>query len=60
MQHDTIDYTLTFIHSLLMHLKMFTITIMTLPPEQNSEAAIGGVLKNFSNFTRNTCVGVSF
>ena len=28
-----------------------TITILTKPPEQNSEAAAEGVLQNFENFT---------
>ena len=28
-----------------------TLTILTQPPEQNSEAAAGHVLKNFANFT---------
>ena len=30
---------------------LLTLTILTQPPEQNSEAAVGGVLKNFANFT---------
>ena len=30
---------------------LLTLTILTQPPEQNSEAAAGGVLKNFANFT---------
>ena len=52
MQHHTIDNTLTFIHSLFTHLILLTLTILTQPPEQNSEAAAGDVLKNFANFTR--------
>ena len=51
MQHRTIDNTLTFIHSLLIHLIFSTLIIMTQPPEQNSRGAAGGVLKNFANFT---------
>ena len=53
MQHHTIDNTLTFIHSLFTHLILLTLTILTQPPEQNSEAAAGGILKNFANFTGN-------
>ena len=30
---------------------LLTLTILTQPPEQNSEAAVGDVLKNFANFT---------
>ena len=49
MQHHAIDHTLTFIQWLLIYL--LTLTILTQPPEQNSEAAAGDVLKNFANFT---------
>ena len=30
---------------------LLTLKILTQPPEQNSEAAVGDVLKNFANFT---------
>ena len=30
---------------------LLTLTILTQPPEQNSEAAAGSALKNFANFT---------
>ena len=36
---------------LLIHLILLTFTILTQSPEQNSEAAAGGVLKDFANFT---------
>ena len=36
---------------LLIHLTLLTFTILTQSPEQNSEAAAGGVLKDFANFT---------
>ena len=51
MQHHTMDHTLTFIHWLLIHFILLTLTISTQPPEQNSEAAAGHVLNNFANFT---------
>ena len=51
MQYHNTDHTLTFIHWLTVHLTLLTLTIMTLPLEQNSEAATGDVLKNLSNFT---------
>ena len=51
IQHHTMDHTLTFIHWLLMHLTLFTLTILTQPPKQNSEAATGHVLQTFANFT---------
>ena len=51
IQHHTMDHTLTLIHWLLIHLILLTLTILTQPPEQNSEAAAGHVLKNFANFT---------
>ena len=35
-------------------------TIMTQPPEQNSEAVAGDVYENFEISQENTCVGVSF
>ena len=35
-------------------------TIMTKPPEQNSEAVAGDVYENFEISQENTCVGVSF
>ena len=38
-------------HWLLIHLILLTFTILTQPPEQNSEAAAEYVLKNFANFT---------
>ena len=53
MQHHTVDHKLTFIHLLLINVILFTLTIMTQPPEQNTEeAGAGGVLKYFANFTR--------
>ena len=42
-------------HRLLMHLIFITLTIMTQPPEQNSEAAAE---KQISQ--ENSCAGVSF
>ena len=44
---------LLIIHCLfyIIHIYILTLTILTQPPEQNSEAAAGGVLKNFANFT---------
>ena len=51
MQHRTVDNTLTFVHSLLIHLIFITFAIMTQPPEQNSKKAAGSVLKIFANFT---------
>ena len=49
-----------FIYLLLIHLILPTLTIMTQPPEQNSEAAAGGVLKKPQISQENTCVGVCF
>ena len=43
MLHHTIDHILTFIHWLIIHLIFITLTILAQPPEQNSEAAAGGV-----------------
>ena len=37
-------------HWLLIHLILLTLTILTQPPEQNSEAAAEHVLKNFTNY----------
>ena len=51
IQHHTMDHTLTFIHWLLIYLILLTLTILTQPPEQNSEVAAEHVLKNFANFT---------
>ena len=39
------------IHYLYILCYLFTLTILTQPPEQNSEAAAGDVLKSFANFT---------
>ena len=50
MQHYTIDHTLTFINSLLIHLILLTLTNMEQLPEQNLEAD-GSVVKNFESFT---------
>ena len=36
-------------HWLLIHVILLTLTIMTQLPEQNSEAAAGGVFNNFEN-----------
>ena len=47
MQHHTIDHPLTFIQWLHTHLMLLTLTTMTQPRVQNSEAVAGGVLKNF-------------
>ena len=55
MLHHIIGHTLTFMHRLLMHLIFITLTIMTQPPEQNSEAAVE---KQISQ--ENSCAGVSF
>ena len=60
IQHHTMDHTLTFIHWLLIHHILLTLTILTQPPEQNSEAAAGHVLKNFANFKGEHLCGVSF
>ena len=35
----------------IIHNYILTLTILTQPPEQNSEATAGGVLKNFANST---------
>ena len=50
MQHHTIDHTLTFINSLLIHLLLLILTIMEQLLEQNPEAD-GSVLKTFASFT---------
>ena len=39
---------------------LLTLIIMTKPSEQNSEAAAGGVLKNFANFTRKNLCWILF
>ena len=39
---------------------LFTLTVMTQPPEQNLEAVDGGVFKMLQISQENTCVGVSF
>ena len=39
---------------------LFTLTVMTQPPEQNLEAVDGGVFKMLQILQENTCVGVSF
>ena len=41
--HHTIDH--AFMHWFVIHLILLILTIMTLPPEQNLEAAAGDVLK---------------
>ena len=49
------------IHWLLIHLILLTLIIMTQTPKQNSDAAAGGVLKNFAIFTeKKIYVGVFF
>ena len=51
MQH-AIDHTLIFyIDYLYILYYLLTLTILTHPPEQNSEAVADGALKNFENFT---------
>ena len=47
----TIDHTLIFIHWLLIHFMLLTLTIMTQPLKQNLEAVAGGAFKNFVTFT---------
>ena len=39
---------------------LFTLTVITQPPEQNLEAVDGGVFKMLQISQENTCVGVSF
>ena len=61
MQHYAIDHTLTFMHSLLIHLMVVIYTYNSdNPPEQNSEAAAGGVLKVLQISQEYTRVGASF
>ena len=48
---NAIDHTLTFIHWLLIHLILLTLSILTQPPAQNSEAGTGGALKYFASLT---------
>ena len=57
MQHHTVDHTLTFTHQLLIYHILLALTILTQPPEQNSEAAAGVVSKTSQE---NTCVGYLF
>ena len=60
MQHHTVDHTLTFTHQLLIYHILLALTILTQPPEQNSEAAAGVVSKDFANFTGKHLCWVSF
>ena len=48
---ERMQHALTFMHSLLIHFALLTLTIMMQPPEQNSEAAMDFLLNFYANFT---------